>query len=174
MTSEAESAFSVVKQELSKVTTLNHLDTSSGTRLVLKTDVPQVAVGAVLQQVVKSETQPLSFFSKKLTTTEKRYSTFLRELLAIYLAVKHFRHILEGRQFTIFTDHKPLIYAFGIAADHHSPRKTQHLDFITQFTSDVRHIGGASNVVAGAMPRMELNQIVVPPLICKPWHPNKD
>nr|CDS31407.1 gag pol polyprotein [Hymenolepis microstoma] len=148
MTSEAEAAFSVVKQELSKATTLNHLDTSSGTRLVLKTDASQVAVGAVLQQ--------------KLTTTETRYSTFGRELLAIYLAVKHFRHILEGRQFTIFTDHKPLIYAFRAAADHHSPGETRHLDFIAQFTSDVRHINGASNVVADAMSRMELNQIAIP------------
>nr|CDS25349.1 gag pol polyprotein [Hymenolepis microstoma] len=102
--------------------------------------------------------------SKKLTTTEMRYSTFGRELLAIYLAVKHFRHILEGRQFTIFTDHKPLIYAFRAAADHHSPKETRHLDFIAQFTSDVRHIDGASNVVADAMSRMELNQIAIPSL----------
>nr|CDS28375.1 gag pol polyprotein [Hymenolepis microstoma] len=162
MTSEAESAFSVIKQELSKATMLNYLDTSSGTRHVLKTDASQVTVEAVLQQVVKGETQPLSFFSKKLTTTETRYSTFGRELLSIYLAVKNFRFILEGRQFTIFTDHKPLIYAFRAAADHHSPRETRHLDFITQFTGDVRHIDGASNVVADAMSRMELNQIVVP------------
>nr|CDS35052.1 gag pol polyprotein [Hymenolepis microstoma]CUU98157.1 gag pol polyprotein [Hymenolepis microstoma] len=70
MTSEAESAFFLVKKELAKVTMLNHLDNSSGTRLVLKTDASQVAVGAVLQHVVKGETQPLSFFSKKLTTTE--------------------------------------------------------------------------------------------------------
>nr|CDS33596.1 gag pol polyprotein [Hymenolepis microstoma] len=162
MTSEAESAFFEVKQELSNVTTLNHLDTSSGRSLVLKTDASQVAVGAVLQQVVKGETQPLSFFSKKLTTTDTRYSTFGRELLAIYLAVKHFRHILERHQFTIFTDHKPLVYAFRAAANHHSPRETRHLDFIAQFTNDIRHIDGTSNVVADAMSRLELNQIVVP------------
>nr|CDS27662.2 gag pol polyprotein [Hymenolepis microstoma] len=164
MTSEAESAFSVVKQELAKATTLNHLDTCSGTRLVLRTDASQVAVGAVLQQVVKGETQPLFFFSKKLTTTKTQYSTFGQELLAIYLAVKHFRHILEGRQFTVFTDHKPLIYAFRAAADYHSSRETRHLDFIAQFTNDIRHIDGTSNVVADAMSRLELNQIVVPSL----------
>nr|CDS25860.2 gag pol polyprotein [Hymenolepis microstoma] len=53
MTSEAEPAFSVVKQELSKATTLNHLGLFSVTRLYLKTDVSQVAVGAVMQQMVK-------------------------------------------------------------------------------------------------------------------------
>jgi hypothetical protein len=35
-----------------------------------------------------------------------------RELLAVYEAMKHFCHMLEARHFTIFTDHKPLIYAF--------------------------------------------------------------
>ncbi|VUZ53738.1 unnamed protein product [Hymenolepis diminuta] len=81
------------------------------TRLVLKTDASQVEERAVLQQIVNGEIQPLSFFSRKLTPTETRFSTFDRELLAIYLAVKHFRHILEGRQFTILTEHKPLTLA---------------------------------------------------------------
>ena len=31
---------------------------------------------------------------------------------AVYLAVRYFRHQLEGRSFHIYTDHKPLVYAF--------------------------------------------------------------
>nr|CDS25518.1 gag pol polyprotein [Hymenolepis microstoma] len=50
------------------------------------------------------------------------------------------------------------------AADHHSPGKTRHLDFIAQITNDIRHIDGTSNVVTDAMSRLELNQIVVPSL----------
>nr|CDS32283.1 gag pol polyprotein [Hymenolepis microstoma] len=149
MTSEAESAFSSVKQELSKATTLNHLDTSNETHIFLKIDASQVAVGAVLQHIVKSEIQPLSFFSKKLIPTETRYSTFGKELLAIYSA------------FTIFTDHWPLIYAMRATADHHSPREIRHLDYIAQFTNDICHIDGTSNVVTDAISRLELNQITV-------------
>jgi len=33
-------------------------------------------------------------------------------LLAIYSALKFFRHLVEGREVTIMTDHKPLQYAF--------------------------------------------------------------
>jgi hypothetical protein len=55
-------------------------------------------MGAVLQQLINEDWQPLTFFSKK-------YSAYDRELLAIYEAVKHFRHMLEARHFTIFTDH---------------------------------------------------------------------
>ena len=48
--------------------------------------------------------QPLSFFSKKLTPAETRYSAFDRELLAVYATIRHFRHNLEGRYF--FHEHR--------------------------------------------------------------------
>ena len=50
---------------------------------------------------------------------------FDRELLAIYMAVKLFRHFLEGRSFCFFTIHKPLTHALalhmGNTALHHIP-----------------------------------------------------
>jgi hypothetical protein len=64
-------------------------------------------MGAVLQQHVENAWQPLAF-SKKLNPAQQKYSAYDRELLAIYEAVKHFRHMLEARHFTIFTDHKPI------------------------------------------------------------------
>jgi hypothetical protein len=32
----------------------------------------------------------------------------MKKLLAIYEAVKYFRHMLEARHFVIFTDHTPV------------------------------------------------------------------
>jgi hypothetical protein len=69
-------------------------------------------MGAVLQQHVQNAWQPLAFFSKKLNPVQQKYSAYDRELLAIYEAVKHFRHMLEERHFTIFNDHKPITYTF--------------------------------------------------------------
>ncbi|KRZ78598.1 putative protein tag-76, partial [Trichinella papuae] len=60
---------------------------------------------------VKNSCRPLAFFSKRLTATQKRYSAFRRELLAAYLAAKHFRHAVEGRRFMVYTDLKPLAHA---------------------------------------------------------------
>jgi hypothetical protein len=49
---------------------------------------------------------------KKLNHAQQKYSAYNRELLAIYEAVKHFRHMLEARHFTFFTHHKHITYAF--------------------------------------------------------------
>ena len=73
-------------------------------------------MGAVLQRG-QNAWQPLAFFSKKLSTPYQKYCPYDRELLAIYEAVKHFRHMLEAQHLVIFTDHKPLTYAFSQRCD---------------------------------------------------------
>jgi hypothetical protein len=54
---------------------------------------------------------------------ETRYSTFDPELPAVYLAVRHFRHFVEGRPLHLYTDHKPLTFAMASNTDF-SPRQT--------------------------------------------------
>jgi hypothetical protein len=51
------------------------------------------------------------FFSKKLEPAQTRYSALDRELWACFSDIRHFRHMLEGRQFILFTDYKPLTQA---------------------------------------------------------------
>ena len=116
-------------------------------------------MGAVLQQHIDGVWCPISFFSKKLKPSETRYSTFDRELLAVYLSIKHFRHFVEGREFHVRTDHKPLTFALGAHGDHHSPRQIRHLEFISQFTSDLRHVKGCENAAADALSRISVNAI---------------
>ena len=102
-------------------------------------DASDVAVGAVLQQRTNEEWLPVSFYSKKLQGAATRYSTFCRELLAIYEAIKHFRHVLEGRHFHVYTDHRPLTFAIRSNSQQHSPRQLRHLSFIAEFTMDIRY-----------------------------------
>jgi hypothetical protein len=52
----------------------------------------------------------LGFFSKKLDPAQQKYSAFDRELFAVYAGIRHFRHLLEGRKFAVYTDHKPLTH----------------------------------------------------------------
>ena len=87
-------------------------------------------------------------------TKPSQNSAFDRELLAIYLAIKHFHCVLEARTFAIYTDYKLLTYAFRQKPERSTPRHFRHLDFIDQFTTDVWHIAGVDNVVADALSRI--------------------
>jgi cleavage and polyadenylation specificity factor subunit 1 len=118
-------------------------------------------MGAVLQQRVDNIWQPLAFFSKKLNPAQQIYCAYDRELLAVYEAVKHFRHMLEARYFIIFTDHKPITYAFQQKREKRSPRQFSHLHFIAQFSTDIRHISGQGDVVDDALSRVE--SVTAPP-----------
>ena len=151
-TDVAREAFASLKKAISNIATINHYHPDAP--LALITDASNVAVGAVLQQYSNKEWRPLAFFSKRLVPTESRYSTFGRELLAVYLAIRHFRHMLEGRQFTVFTDHKSLVYALHAVSDRYSPRESRHLDYVAQFTTDIRHLSGTLNPVADALSRV--------------------
>lgn len=61
-------------------------------------------------KIITEETIFFSFFPLKLNSSQMKYSTFSKKLVAIYLAIRHIRYILEGREFTVFTDNKPLTY----------------------------------------------------------------
>ena len=67
--------------------------------------------------------------------------------------MRHFKWILEGREFTIFTDHKPLTFALRHLSDAWTARQQRHLSFIAEFTSDIRHLPGKQNVVADVLSR---------------------
>jgi hypothetical protein len=109
-TPELHKAFDGCKASLSRATLLAHPEPTA--QLALVTDASISAMGAVLKQRVDNTWQPLAFFSKKLNLVQQKYSAYDRELLAVYEAVKHFRHMLEARHFIIFTDHKPITYPF--------------------------------------------------------------
>ena len=162
---ESTTAFNNIKQALANVSLLAHPKLHAPTSIM--TDASDKAVGAVLQQRIESEWCPISYFSRKLRPSETRYSTFDRELLAVYLAIKHFRHFVEGREFFVLTDHKPLTYALAIHTDKYSPRQVRHLDYISQFTSDIRHVTGIRNAAADALSRIEVNTVQqrIPPAI---------
>ncbi|UYV82469.1 hypothetical protein LAZ67_21002319, partial [Cordylochernes scorpioides] len=152
-TKEAEVQFEKCKQALANTALLAYPDTELP--ISLCTDASDRAVGSVLQQLDNNNWKPIAFFSKKLNPAQCNYSTYDRELLAIYLSIKFFKHLLEAREFTILTDHKPLIYAFKQKNEKASPKQLRHLQYISQFTTDIKYIKGTDNIVADALSRVD-------------------
>ena len=116
----------------------------------LTADASDQAVDAVLQQFVNGTWEPLAFLSKKLHPLEKKYSAFDRELLALYLGIRHFCYFLEGRQSIAYTDHtcNPLSFCMSKISKPWPNRQQRQLSYISEFTTDVRHLQGKDNFVA--------------------------
>lgn len=74
----------------------------------VETDASDTAVAAVLMQAGR----PVAFFSRTLQGPERQHAAVEKEARAIILAVRHWRHYLTGRHFTICTDQRSVSYIF--------------------------------------------------------------
>lgn len=74
---------------------------TSRTRVWFVFDTSNDAVSTALHRVIDNNTHRLVFFSMKLSPTQSHNSTFGRELLIIFDALRYFQHIEHGRQVTI-------------------------------------------------------------------------
>ena len=97
-------------------------------------------VGVVFQQRAGTAFQPLSFFSRKLNTAQAKYSAFDRELLAAHSAVRHWRHLLEGRSFKLMTDHKPLVAALLRVSQPWSACQQRQLAYLSEINMEFIHV----------------------------------
>jgi hypothetical protein len=157
-----EASFEAAKHALSGATWLQYPDPSAA--LALHVDASASHVGTALHQHARGRIgwQPLGFFSKKLDEAQTRWSAFDRELFACVEGIHHFRYILEGRAFTIFTDHKPLVGELARTSDPWTPRQCHHLAYVAEFTSDVQHVAGLDNLAADALSRPPV-VVLMPP-----------
>jgi hypothetical protein len=85
-----------------------------------------------------------------------RYSAFDRELFACVAGIRHFRYMLEGRPFTIYTDHKPLTFALGKVSEPWTAMQSRQLSYVAEFTTDILHIRGSENIIADTLSRPPL------------------
>ena len=167
-TPDLEAAFRHAKDLLIKVHELTYPRPSA--LISIAVDASDSHVGAMLQQKIQDAWAPLSFFSRKLSEAEKKYSAFNRELLAAYLSIRHFRFMLEGRDFLLYTDHKPLTSALFRSSPPWMSRQQRHLAYIAEFTSSIVHVPGLENIVADALSRTSPAPIQSSPLSSPPPH----
>lgn len=83
--------------------------------------------------------------------TQTRYSVFGRVLLAIYVAIRHFRCFLERRAFHVLTDHKPLACVFRTSHSEYFAREVRLLAYVSEFSTNIRHVRGIGNSAADAL-----------------------
>ena len=150
-TPECQTSFEATKDALARASMLFH--PRVGAKLALTTDASNLAIGGVLEQRGPKGWEPLAFYSSKLEPHQQNWPPYDRELLGAFKSVRHFKHMLEGRAFTLYTDHQSLVPSMKKKSDPQTIRQTYQLACISEFTTDIQYLQGKANVVADALSR---------------------
>ena len=129
--------------------------------LVVTADASDVAIGAVLSQKAWSGgtiglgalmDHPCGYLSKQLSVSQRNYSTFDRELLAIMFALQKWRQLLVVAAFKIITDHLPLVYI--MTTKFLTGRIARQVVELMNFNFTIEHRPGVDNTNADALSRL--------------------
>ena len=139
-TPACQAAFEQVKQALTEAPTLALPDFANPMEMEVICDASTGGIGAVLTQFGR----PLAFESKKLTDAEKNWTTTDQELWAVIHALKIWRCYLEGINFTVVTDHNPLVHLQSQPTL--SRRQARWAEYLQRFTFAWQYRPGKGNV----------------------------
>lgn len=146
---EQSEAFKIIKQRIIDCTiSLGFF--SDNDQTILYTDASPVALGAVLVQKNTSQAaRIISFASKSLTPTERRYPQNQREALGAVWAVEHFSYFLLGRHFTLRTDAQGVTFILNRSREE-SKRALTRADGwalrLSPYNYDVEYVRGMENI----------------------------
>ena len=149
-TEEHELAFLEIKNLVTKAPVLSYFDPNK--QLQIQCDASQSGLGAVLLQ----NGSPLSYASRALTPTERRYAQIEKEMLAIVFSLKKFHQYTFGRKTKIFSDHKPLKSIFCKPLNR-APKRLQGMMLSAQqYDIELEYTPGKEMYVADVLSRAYL------------------
>ena len=134
----SQKAFEQLKEQLRQLLKLATPDPHKPFQIF--SDASDVAVGAVLEQ----NGYPIVYASRVLNEAETRYSTYDKELLAIYFALKQFKQYIWGaKKVILFCDHHSLSRL--MKQKELSSRQARYLHFFADFDFEIQYVEGPRN-----------------------------
>ncbi len=153
-------SFNLLKKAIVKAPWLKHPDFTKP--FVLATDASAVGVGCVLYQPEPDDPDMkmtahniVGIYSHKFTESQRRFSTYKKELYAIVMGLQRFHQYLFLKKFTVITDHKPLEY---LLTNKNIPVSLQQwTDILLNYNFTIKHRPGVLHVIPDALSRMYEN-----------------
>ena len=146
----------------------------------IETDASDYQLGAVIKQ----NDRPVAFYTRKLTSAQRNYSTIEKELLSVVETLREFRNILLGAELHIYTDHKNLTHKLSSYA---TQRVLRWRLLIEEYSPKLHYKEGPVNFIADALSRVPTSRTerespehvydpfsVSHPAATKPVDPNDD
>ena len=144
---EQEEAWATLKQKLLSAPVLAYPDPEI--EFILDTDASAYGIGAVLSQVQDGQERVVAYSSRSMTKEERRYCVTRKELLAVVFFMKHFRHYLYGRKFTVRTDHGALRWLTNFKDPQ--GQVARWLEVLGTYTFEIQHRPGLRHGNADAL-----------------------
>lgn len=146
---ECKRAFQTVKECLvaSPVITCPNFEEP----FTIQTDASDYGLGAVLTQDYPDGEKVISFISRSLTSSERKFSTTEKECLAVLWAIEKFRPYIEATHFTVVTDHFALLWLSNLKDP--AGRLARWCVRLQQYDFTVIHRRGKDHVVPDALSR---------------------
>ena len=149
LSDEARAAFHQLKHILTTELILGLPDETLPFKL--QTDASVEGIGAVLIQVTANGDRPLAYMSKKLTKTQMNWPTIEQECYAIVQAIEKWDKYLRGNEFTLETDHEPLVHFSK--KEQLNKRCDRWRLRLAEYRFNVKHIRGKNNNMADYLSR---------------------
>ena len=153
-TDECQKYFELLKQKLVSAPIL--ASPNFNEPFILHTDASNDAIDAVLSQVIDGKERPIAYASKALSKSERRYCVTRKELLAVVVFIKHFRHFLYGRKFLIRTDHSSLRWL--IRFKDPEGQLARWLEVISLYELEIQHRAGKQHGNSDSLSRLPCSQ----------------
>ena len=150
---EHQQAFDYLKDSLTVVPLLSYPDPNLP--YVLYTDASNNCVGGCLTQCIDGVEKPIFYLSHKLSRSQCKWSTILKEAYAIHFALNKLDYYLHNANFVIKTDHHPLKYLLE------SPMQNKKVQLwaltMAGYNCTIEFIPGVMNTCADLLSRHPLN-----------------
>jgi transposase InsO family protein len=146
---EQQEALDQLKSLLTSEKVMAYPDSALPYRLY--TDASNYALGAVLTQIQDGVERPIHYLSKTLNKGQRKWSPIEKECFAIITAITKLRPYLQGAQFIVFTDHKPLKSLFQCEVKNTKVQRWSML--LSEFPCTIEYTKGSDNIHADTLSR---------------------
>ena len=153
-TEACEEAFSTLKSRLMSSPILAYPNYNEP--YILQTDASGESIGMILAQNQNGKERVIAYAGKRLSPSEKNYSTTEKEALSVIEGLKHFDPYLRGNHVTIVTDHSALVWL--LKQKQPKGRIARWIAYLQQFDYDIEHKAGKKHSNADALSRRDYDK----------------